>query len=152
MNRHMATPVVWETYTHIHLDECYKYEKRKLWYCVSHNKQGFYQKAISLTTLNGMWGHLERHVLTPWLGNVNAEHQSHTGILPPDVCLAFPQLYISIPELQNPSAVDSRKESSRGVNWYQDHSENPEFILKTWLIHAFPFHALLTYNFPLTGF
>lgn len=77
-----------------------------------------------LTTLNGLRCHLERHVLTSWLGNVNTEHQSHTGILPPDVCLTFPQLNIRVPELQNPSAVNSRTESSIVINWYQNRCEN----------------------------
>lgn len=123
-----------------HFSECYKYEKRKRNYISIQTGCFFYQTGISLTTLNRMRGRLERHVLPPWLGNVDAEHQPNASILPPDVRLAFPQLYISIPELQNSSTVDSRKqpeskiEKSYLLNLFKKHDDFMSF-LSSFLLH-----------------
>jgi len=54
-----------------------------------------------------MRGHLERDVLSSGLRYVHAEHKTDAGVFPTDVRLALPQLDVGVPELQDPSAVDS---------------------------------------------
>lgn len=60
-----------------------------------------------LTALDGMGGHLEGDDLSSRLRDVHAEHETNAGVLPTDVRLALPQLDVSVPELQDPGAVDS---------------------------------------------
>lgn len=60
-----------------------------------------------LTALNGMWGHLERDMLSSGLRYVHAKHKSDSGVFPTDVRLALPQLDVGVPELQDPSTVDA---------------------------------------------
>lgn len=66
-----------------------------------------------LTALDGMRGHLERDVLSSGLRYVHAEHEADAGIFPPDVRLAFPQLDVGVPELQDPGTVDSVRRDER---------------------------------------
>lgn len=60
-----------------------------------------------LTALDGMRGHLEGDVLSSRLRYVHTEHEANSGVFPPDVRLALPQLDVGVPELQDPSTVDS---------------------------------------------
>lgn len=54
-----------------------------------------------------MRGHLQTDVLTSRLKYVHAKHKSDPGVFPTDIRLAFPQLDVGVPELQDASAVDS---------------------------------------------
>lgn len=54
-----------------------------------------------------MGGHLERDVLSSRLRYVHTEHKTNARVFPPDVGLALPQLDVGVPELQDPSTVDS---------------------------------------------
>lgn len=78
-----------------------------------------------LTALDRMRGHLERDVLSSRLRYVHTEHKTNTGVFPTDVCLALPQLDVGVPELQDPSTVDS-------VRWdeYVSKTDNGKVILK----------------------
>lgn len=60
-----------------------------------------------LTALDRMRGHLERDVLSSRLRYVHTEHKANAGVFPTDVRLALPQLDVGVPELQDPSTVDS---------------------------------------------
>lgn len=62
-----------------------------------------------LTALDGMRGHLEGDVLSSGLRYVHAKHKTNAGVFPPDVRLALPQLDVGVPELQDPSTVDSAR-------------------------------------------
>lgn len=46
-------------------------------------------------------------MLSTRLRYVHAKHKANAGVFPTDVCLALPQLDVGVPELQDPSTVDS---------------------------------------------
>lgn len=62
---------------------------------------------VKLTALDRMRGHLERDVLPSRLRYVHTKHKTNAGVFPTDVSLALPQLDVGVPELQDPSTVDS---------------------------------------------
>lgn len=64
----------------------------------------------ALTALDGVGRGLQGDDPAAGLGDVHAEHQPHTRVLPPDVRLAFPQLDVRVPQLQDPRAVDAAAE------------------------------------------
>ena len=59
-----------------------------------------------------MGGHLQGGMLPSWLGYVDPEHQAHTRVLASDVRLALPQLDVSVPQLQDPGAVDAARKTT----------------------------------------
>lgn len=61
----------------------------------------------ALTALDGVGRGLQGDDPPAGLGDVHAEHQPHTRVLTPDVRLAFPQLDVRVPQLQDPRAVDA---------------------------------------------
>lgn len=73
------------------------------------------QHGLLLTTLDRVRGHLERQRPAIGLWDVNSEDQPHPGVLPPDVCLPFPQLNIRVSELQDPSTVDAAGNKDHGL-------------------------------------
>lgn len=54
---------------------------------------------LMLTALNGMWGRLQRDVLSSRLRYVHSKHKSDTGVFAANICLALPQLDVGIPQL-----------------------------------------------------
>lgn len=60
-----------------------------------------------LTALDGVGRGLQGHDPAAGLGDVDAEHQPHPGVLPPDVRLALAQLDVGVSQLQDPGAVDA---------------------------------------------
>ena len=63
-----------------------------------------------LTALDGVGRRLQGDDPSAGLGDVHSEHQPHARVLPPDVRLAFPQLNVRVPQLQDPGAVDAAGE------------------------------------------
>lgn len=52
-----------------------------------------------LTAFDGFGGNLKGHQLATQLRDVNAKHQTHAGVLPPNVRLAVPQFNVRISQL-----------------------------------------------------
>lgn len=75
-----------------------------------------------LTALNGVRGRLQRDDPSAGLWNVHPENQPHARVLSPDVGLAFPQLDVRVPQLQDPRAVDAA--GKRGTHLHPTISGN----------------------------
>lgn len=73
------------------------------------------QHGVLLTTLDRVRGHLERQRPAIGLWDVNSEDQPHPGVLPPDVCLPFPQLDVRVSELQDPGTVNAAGNKGHGL-------------------------------------
>lgn len=54
---------------------------------------------LLLTALDGVGGYLQREGPPVGLWDVNSEDQSHTCVLPPNVCFSLPQLNVRVSEL-----------------------------------------------------
>lgn len=70
----------------------------------------------SLTALHGKRRRLQPQHPAVRLRDGDPEHNSHPGVLPPDVRLALPELDVGVPQLQDPGAVDAveKKTESSG--------------------------------------
>lgn len=54
---------------------------------------------LLLTALDRVGGYLQREGPPVGLWDVNSEDQSHTCVLPPDVCFSLPQFDVRVSEL-----------------------------------------------------